>query len=65
MKTYEGMKVQGHIFLILTLDRVNGQLQAPVALPARKTSSTSWVGGWVAAAAGLKAVKKAAGRAAE
>jgi len=65
MKTYEDMKVQRHIFLIWTLDRVNGLLQASVALPSRKTSSTSWIGGWVAAGAGLKDVKKAAGRASE
>lgn len=45
MKTYEGMKVQRHIFLILALDRANGQLQASVYLPAKKTSSTSRIGG--------------------
>jgi len=59
------MKVQRHIFLIWTLDRVIGQLQASVALPARKTSNTSWIGDWVATGAGLKAVKMAAGRASE
>lgn len=59
------MEVQRHIFLIWTLDRVNGQPQASVALPARKTSNTSWIGGWVAAGAGLKTVKKATGKASE
>ena len=65
MKTYECMKVQRHISLILAIDRVNDQLQASIDLPARKISSTSWFGGWVAAGAGLKVVKKVAGRAAE
>jgi hypothetical protein len=45
MKTYEDMKVQRHISLISALVRVSDQLQASVDLPARKTSSTSWIGG--------------------
>jgi hypothetical protein len=37
---------------------VNGQIQAPAALPPRKAPDTHWIGGWVDPRAGLDDVEK-------
>jgi hypothetical protein len=57
MKTYGGVDVLTHIFLISAL--VGGELHAPAALPpGKEPTDTHWIGGWVGPRASLDDVEK-------
>jgi hypothetical protein len=59
MKTYGGVDVQTHVFLISALVRSEWSASRPGRFTTGKTAlGTHWIGGWVGPRAGLTHMKK-------